>query len=258
MKSGCTANYQPCSHTSTCCSGAFVCNGTSLSSHRQCIPSTNCYNPRGYPSLSPSFKPSTGAPLKRPSASPTLVPTSFPPTNSPTNTFTSSRSFLSIPGGDSDPVGRLTRLALRASFWQPRSYDTKDPYYDSFSFVPLLLPGYPTSPFYPLHGIPFSTVSGFLGSSFALQETVSVATDKVVFSRLLFDGTVGVEINSAIAANGLTSLSSFASIYSTLGPDQPAASRYSSSLIFWKNIPLIIITIMVGLVIATLLLQQEG
>ena len=167
-------------------------------------------------------------------------------------------SLFLIPGGDSDPVGRSTRLALRASFWQPRSYDTKDPYYDSFSFVPLLLPGYPTSPFYPLHGIPFSTVSGFLGSSFALQETVSVATDKVVFSRLLFDGTVGVEINSAIAANGLTSLSSFASIYSTLGPDQPAASRYSSSLIFWKNIPLIIITIMVGLVIATLLLQQEG
>ena len=224
LKSGCTANYQPCSHTSTCCSGAFVCNGTSPA-HRQCVPSTNCYNPRGYPSLSPSFKPSTGAPLKRPSVSPTLVPTSLPPTNSPTNTFTSSRSFLSIPGGDSDPVGRSTRLALRASFWQPRSYDTKDPYYDSFSFIPLLLPpGTYASPFYPIHGIPFSSVSGLLGSSFALQETVSITT-RSVYSNLLFQQTVGAEILGAITSKGLTGLSSFPSIYSSLGPNQPAASR---------------------------------
>jgi len=83
----------------------------------------------------------------------------------------------------------------------------------------------PTIAFYPLNA-PFSFPSGFLGSSFALQETVKITNDKVIFfNRIIFGATVGPLLNNAIAANGLTGLSSFTKIYSSIGSFEPVSNK---------------------------------
>jgi len=87
----------------------------------------------------------------------------------------------------------------------------------------------PTIAFYPLN-VPFAFPSGFLGSSFALQETIKISNDKVIFfDKVIFGATLGPLLSNAISVNGLTGLSSFPQIYSSIGKFEPTSNRVGNT-----------------------------
>ncbi len=123
-----------------------------------------------------------------------------------------------------DPSGRTARLAYRASFWEPRSYSVKDPYYDVFPILAVILQE-PRISFTPLK-IPFSFDGGFLGSSFALQESIAFATDKITLSNAVYAETVAPALTAAIKGLGLTGLGSFQKLYALFGTSAPSVNRF--------------------------------
>lgn len=129
-----------------------------------------------------------------------------------------------------DP-SRAARLAYRASFWEPRSYSVKDPYYDVFPILAVILQE-PTISFTPLK-IPFSFASGFLGSSFALRESIAFATDKITLSNVLYEETVAPTVTAAINSSDFTGLSSFQNLYGSFGASAPSVNRCDLYLNFY-------------------------